>query len=1176
MPKLVNRAKMTTATTGTGTMTLGVAVPGFQNLGAAGVADGNVVRYTIEDGNNWEVGSGTYTASGTTLSRTPSESSSGGAAINLSGGAVVYVTVAASDLQELVNFAETFTLPTVDGTNGQVLTTNGAGTLSFTTVSGGGSSPEIGQVVLATSAPTSGTWLETGKYYSKATYSALASAVGNVPDISGPADVSQAILPFNFSTSENSSHNKYVTASDGTTTLVVGQTGAIRSTTNGVDWTPVVSRTTTNLREVVYLNNHYIITTDAFGGSLGSFIMYSSDGETFTFANVNAPNNAGELYSVAYGSGRYVFVRGSSVSGTSSFSYSTDLKNWTAGTFPSGTNFARVIFANSLFVTVGSSSCFTSSDGITWTGRTIPSGTYRDVIYANGLYVAYGNNIISTSSDGITWTSRTTATWFRQVIYANSLFVAVGDSGNIFTSSDGITWTSQTSGVTSSITGVCWNGTNFVAVTTFGRYLTSSDGVTWTVNVDASYADFNQVAVVDGKTLAFGNKGAVVLAGATRTTPLLIAAWSYTVAAGSAAPNPRPIAYNGSNQYVVVGTSGAVLTSADGQSWTARDSTVVGANLSSVFYLNGNYVGLAGAGTSSIITSADGITWTASSAIGAALSAAAYGASTYVVVGAGGTVRSSTDLLTWTSQSAGSSAFNDVIFANSLFVAVGAAGAVYTSSDGTTWTSRTAGSTQFNRVIYDNGLFVAVGNSAVIYTSSDGVTWTLRTSNANGNFMDIVWNGSIFCAVTTTAVVVTSPDGTTWTARVSGIAGGSFNSVAWSGTRFVASNTSNVLVWTSTDGITWDVIRTPGGTSLRTSYLGGRFVSVSNGVIQTSSDGLTWRVSDQVQYVPTGITRLWKLNGYYYVTTNSGTFYSSDGVSFSPIREGFFGVTGMAYGNSKWIAIVSGNPGHVYTSTNGTTWTLASSILPWTESGYPNNVTLLDCEYANGKFLVSASALTYTNGRTKTPGVYTSSDAITWSGGTLPYGFVPSGVLASDGTIAATATSTGSYVAKTTDGGSTWSLVTVTNATPTIGCSGGVWVLQDYASTDLDNLVVDAGAAASTSTRNRPTTGFYVHDSKFVYNIQNAGTRFMSQADSAPLFMYTVPVGNNPMSPLANMSKEYPLRGTTLLFGNATPTNTSPFLIGECPLYSYDTSTTFWVPPQGAGGGQKAYIYAGA
>jgi hypothetical protein len=98
MVKLVNRAKMTTATTGTGTITLGSAVSGYQTFAAAGVANTNVVRYVIEDGANWEIGSGTYTSSGTTLTRTPTESSSGGAAITLSGNAVVFVSATDDDL----------------------------------------------------------------------------------------------------------------------------------------------------------------------------------------------------------------------------------------------------------------------------------------------------------------------------------------------------------------------------------------------------------------------------------------------------------------------------------------------------------------------------------------------------------------------------------------------------------------------------------------------------------------------------------------------------------------------------------------------------------------------------------------------------------------------------------------------------------------------------------------------------------------------------------------------------------------------------------------------------------------------------------------------------------------------------------------------------------------------
>lgn len=109
MSLIVNRAGMTTATTGTGTVTLGAAITDATNgdylsFLDAGVTNAAVIKYLITDGNNFELGQGTYTTTGTTLSRdTVTKSKSGAtvgtALLSLSGSAKVYIVPHADDQQ---------------------------------------------------------------------------------------------------------------------------------------------------------------------------------------------------------------------------------------------------------------------------------------------------------------------------------------------------------------------------------------------------------------------------------------------------------------------------------------------------------------------------------------------------------------------------------------------------------------------------------------------------------------------------------------------------------------------------------------------------------------------------------------------------------------------------------------------------------------------------------------------------------------------------------------------------------------------------------------------------------------------------------------------------------------------------------------------------------------------
>ena len=98
MPRLVNRARMQVTSLGTGPLTLGLPDEGFQSFASAGVTEGDLVRYVIEDHDAWEIGTGLYSETGPTLTRAPSETSAAGAPIALSGTAVVFLTATAEDI----------------------------------------------------------------------------------------------------------------------------------------------------------------------------------------------------------------------------------------------------------------------------------------------------------------------------------------------------------------------------------------------------------------------------------------------------------------------------------------------------------------------------------------------------------------------------------------------------------------------------------------------------------------------------------------------------------------------------------------------------------------------------------------------------------------------------------------------------------------------------------------------------------------------------------------------------------------------------------------------------------------------------------------------------------------------------------------------------------------------
>jgi len=132
---LKDRVKETTTTTGTGTITLAGAVSGYQSFSVIG--DANTTYYTIVDAStgSWEVGIGTYTLSGTTLSRdTVLESSNSGSLVNFGAGTKdVFVTYPAE--RAVVSGDTAYLSLPAPSTNGNVLTSNGTEWTSATPAS---------------------------------------------------------------------------------------------------------------------------------------------------------------------------------------------------------------------------------------------------------------------------------------------------------------------------------------------------------------------------------------------------------------------------------------------------------------------------------------------------------------------------------------------------------------------------------------------------------------------------------------------------------------------------------------------------------------------------------------------------------------------------------------------------------------------------------------------------------------------------------------------------------------------------------------------------------------------------------------------------------------------------------------------------------------------------------
>lgn len=170
-------------------------------------------------------------------------------------------------------------------------------------------------------------------------------------------------------------------------------------------------------------------------------LYWSADGEIWTECTGVPPT--GVIKSLDYEGG--LWFAGFNAYGEGLL-WSEDGKDWHActGDIASRSNTGSVVYANNIFVGVGANSPYWSTDGKNWTAGTYAGSVhFNSPVYGNGIWIASDwNEGLLKSTDGKAWivvSAVTSANFTPHFDPATNLFVTTGDA--ILWSSDGDTWT---------------------------------------------------------------------------------------------------------------------------------------------------------------------------------------------------------------------------------------------------------------------------------------------------------------------------------------------------------------------------------------------------------------------------------------------------------------------------------------------------------------------------------------------------------------------------------------------------------------------------------------------------------------------------------------------------------------------------------------------------------------
>lgn len=289
---------------------------------------------------------------------------------------------------------------------------------------------------------------------------------------------------------------------------------------------------------------------------------------------------------------------------------------------------------------------------------------------------------------------------------------------------------------------------------------------------------------------------------------------------------------------------------------------------------------------------------------------------------------------------------------------------------GYTWGTGSSGTTNpFRSLAFGNGRWVAVGNG-IIAESTDGKSWTLTPVSASNYYFlgNVSFGNNTFVAVSELGIQ-TSTDGISWsqaTVNATTSSGGSplpqqITAAAYGNGKWVAVDNLYLTndgfgIWTSTDnGATWNVTMLNGSYKQPTSitYGNGTFVIAGYaGLLLTSPDGANW--TDRSFTTGQSMMGITYANGEFVAVANDGEILTATDATgqWTSTTVSVNGFNAIGYGGGIFLAVGSVSGASAYVSTDGKSWTDASSYLP-TAIKYSS---LYGAAYGNSAFVVVGDA----------------------------------------------------------------------------------------------------------------------------------------------------------------------------------------------------------------------------